>query len=1043
MVSRIGVAGATDNALSIDVPWTHYGTSDPIDIEAGDVAVLAWNGQSSPTWTPPAGWVLAAPEVIGSTGSHRSRIYVRELAGDEDASPIALTASAINKMMGMLLILRDVDAADIIDAIASRDETTTGTSHANPMIETVADDAPVFVVIHERLTDSSTAYTAPSPGYTKRIQPVPVGGGGSVSGAIADDGLAVSRPGGTQVTPPPWTTGASTNNVITWTFSVTPRSTQAESGTGSITAGGTVSGDGVKAAAGTGSTSAAAALSGTGEADLPPSGTGSIAAAAALLGSGSKTSTGTGGAAAAAALAATGRKATAGTGSAAASATLTGTGHGELLEPPEFPEVPLDVLVELQLGGGVWTDITEDVYMRDEITITRGRADEGARADAAQVSLTLDNRSGKYSARNPYSPLYGVLGRNTPLRITASGKTGEEAWESVRAVVEVSSWPPKWDLSGNDRYVPITAAGILRRLGQGQKPLRSALFRSIAGAAPYTAWWPLEDGPAATFATSGYAGQRPATLTGDAKMTDTPSGGVAGGVEISETGRVLGHVPDGAAEWIVGCWLDVPANIADEDIVPYVQWYTPGAVRGANWDIVTAGGFGGVMVLTAVDHDSQVIWSTPGAIDVRGRGPVQLLIAAYQDGGIVQVRTYVNGVEDIIGGIAADMAAPVTAIGLNPWIDTTTGTRYAGTISHLLVAPYARLADVTGHVNAGGGYVGERAADRITRVCAEEGIPVTVTGDPAESAQMGPQRPLTPLELLAEAADADGGTLGEQREALGLQYRCLTEDYNTAAALVLDYAAGDIAPPLELIEDDQRTRNDVTATRTGGASAQIVVEDGPLSIQPPPDGVGRYDEGVTVNVARDDQLYAVAGWRAHLGTWDEARLPTVPINLAASPELIPDVIAVDAHTHIQLARLPDEFPPPGTADLMVEGYTEVIGDFDWDVTLNTVPAGPWTVAVLEDLVLSHVDTDGSELAAAVGAADTVLSVAVTDGPLWTTDPAALPFDIAMGGEVLTVTAITGAASPQTFTVVRAVNTVTKPHTAGTRIRLAHPAIVAR
>lgn len=1041
MVTAVGFAGATANAVEVLVPWEHYGTSDPIEIEPGDVGILAWNGSIGNTWTPPDGWDLAAPEVIGSTGSHRSRIYVRELTGDEADEPIVLTASEINKMMGMLIVLRDVDTSAIIDAINFRDEDTTGTSHANPSITTVADDAPVFVIIHERLTNSSTNYGAP-PGYIKRLQPVPVGGGGSVSGAVADDGLAVSRPGGTLVTPPPWTGGESTNNVITWTFSVTPRTSQDESGTGSISAAAAVTGGGTKGGAGTGSITAAAALSGDGEADLPPSGTGSITAAAALSGTGVKAAAGIGAAAAAAAVTGAGAKGASGTGSITAAAALSGAGTGELLAPPAFPDAPLDVLVELLIDG-VWTDITEDVYLRDEIEISRGRADEAPRADPAELSLTLNNRSGKYSARNPLSPLYGKIGRNTPIRVSVKGKTvDDEEWQSVRVVAEVSSWPPKWDVSGEDRYVPITAAGILRRLGQGQKPLRSALYRSIAGAAPYTAWWPLEDGPRAHQAASGYAGQPPARLVGDAKMTDTPSGGVAGGVEITETGRVSASVTGGTADWVVCCWMDVPANIADEDATPFLQWRTPGALLASQWDLVTAGGFGGVLVLTTVDHDNQVINTMVGSIDIRGRGPVQVVVAGHQEGGLVRVESWVDGVPDIVGGTAPDFPGPVTAIGLNSSIDTSAGTRYAGTISHLLVAPYSRLADVLSHADAGGGYVGETAAARAERIGAEEGIPVEIIGDPDESAPMGPQQPLTPLELLEDCANADGGTLSEQREALGLRYRIRAQDYNTDPDLVLDYAAGDIAPPLEPVEDDQGTRNDVTASRPGGSSAQVVVEEGPLSIQPPPAGVGRYDEAVTVNVAADEQLLDVAGWRAHLGTWDEARFPTVPINLAAAPHLIPDVIELDSRTHVRLVNLPDEVPP-GPVDLFVNGYTEVLGDFDWDLTFNASPARPWTVGVIEDDVLGHVDTDGSELADAVGPTDTQISVTVTAGPLWTLDPADLPFDVIMGGEIVTVTAISGTSNPQTFTVSRALNGVVKAHDAGTDVRLAHPAIVAR
>jgi hypothetical protein len=63
-------------------------------------------------------------------------------------------------------------------------------------------------------------------------------------------------------------------------------------------------------------------------------------------------------------------------------------------------------------------------------------------------------------------------------------------------------------------------------------------------------------------------------------------------------------------------------------------------------------------------------------------------------------------------------------------------------------------------------------------------------------------------------------------------------------------------------------------------------------------------------------------------------------------------------------------------------------------------------------------------------------------PLWTTAAADFPFDIAIDGERITVTNITGASSPQTFTVQRAINGVTKAHPAGTPVVLFQPCYFA-
>src|SRR4051794_33337410 len=76
--------------------------------------------------------------------------------------------------------------------------------------------------------------------------------------------------------------------------------------------------------------------------------------------------------------------------------------------------------VELQLGG-TWTDITNRVYHRDRIRISRGRRDEGQRVDPSACTLTLKNKGGYFSPRNPLSPLYGLIGRNTPVRVSVTG----------------------------------------------------------------------------------------------------------------------------------------------------------------------------------------------------------------------------------------------------------------------------------------------------------------------------------------------------------------------------------------------------------------------------------------------------------------------------------------------------------------------------------------------------------------------------------------------------------------------------------------------
>ncbi|MEI5098992.1 hypothetical protein RB200_10575 [Streptomyces sp. PmtG] len=166
--------------------------------------------------------------------------------------------------------------------------------------------------------------------------------------------------------------------------------------------------------------------------------------------------------------------------------------------------------VELLLGA-TWQDITGDVFTASPVAITRGRPDEGARTDAASCEFVLDNTTGRYSPRNPASDLYGLLGRNTPVRVSVTPQ-GPDGPRSVRFVGEVAAWPVRWG-TPHDVAVTVQAAGILRRLGQGTKALDSTLRRRIPSAAP-RAYWPMEEAREATRAFSPIPGVRPAAMTG-------------------------------------------------------------------------------------------------------------------------------------------------------------------------------------------------------------------------------------------------------------------------------------------------------------------------------------------------------------------------------------------------------------------------------------------------------------------------------------------------------------------------------------------------
>jgi hypothetical protein len=623
--------------------------------------------------------------------------------------------------------------------------------------------------------------------------------------------------------------------------------------------------------------------------------------------------------------------------------------------------------------------------------------------------------------------------------------------EVDRFVGTVPEWPPRWgDKAAADATVQVVASGIFRRLRQGKTPLRSAAHRAISAAAPL-AYWPLEDPERAVAAASAVAGVKPMTPIGVSRFT-TPSGvpiraagapkfaanvGPGGAdklVSLLDGGLLRGQVPKVAATaWQIDFTAAFNLSAWDPSFVMSPIGWTARGTYG--WWTV---GFANNSVMVRLDHTP--LSGSFGFADVAFQAydgqPHHYRITAAQAGANITARIYIDGVLRATAddgnfptpGPVVGTLGEVVEVLINSNEDPNMGLPYA--FGHVAYWPSILSTPVAdGLVDAVYGWPGETAAGRIIRVCGEEGIPYHVR-DSGLGQAMGPQPVATVLDILRQSEAADGGVLAELQA--GVRYMERVERYNPPVALALDFANGDIAEAPEPTEDDQRARNDWTVKRQDGGEFQHVDQDH-IDLN------GRYDDSRTVNVVRDADLPAIAQWLVHEGTVDALRWPRIDLNLAASPELIPAWLACG-----QGARLTADNPPATAVrdalDVIVEGYVEILGEFDWHVALNCSPAATYQVFQVEDTTLGRLDSSTSVLASGVNASATSLSVSIT-GALWSTTSE--PWDIDVGGERMTVTAVSGATSPQTFTVTRAVNGVSKAHSAGARVRLWRSGVVAR
>lgn len=583
---------------------------------------------------------------------------------------------------------------------------------------------------------------------------------------------------------------------------------------------------------------------------------------------------------------------------------------------------------------------------------------------------------------------------------------------------ELAAYPTEWHPSGKHAWVSATTAGILRRLRRGEHALDSTLRRRIPSFGPL-AYWPMEEGASATQAYSPIPGVRPLTLTNvnwagaDSLASSNPLPVLAssGG----DLAVMRGTIPAPAAaltswevDWVYR--LD-NANATDRT---FMRILSTGTV--AEWIIQSSSAHS---VVKGLDSEGTQIFSQNigTGLDLFGQWVhVRFLVA--QNGGNVEwdiVWADVGGDAGTFGASLAGTAGRPTGVaspaeGFSSDLDGMA-------IGHISVWP---AADTFAYFRAIDAWTGETAGERMQRLADEETIPLTVCGVVAEQTLVGPQRPDAVLNLLEQAGDADGGILYEDREQPTLRYRDRAGMYNQTPALVLDYNAPGLAPPLKPTGDDDATENDVTVNRVSGSSARAVLEEGPMSVQAPPNGVGTgYDSSYTLNLHSDDQAEPHAYWRMWLGTYEGRRYPQVHVMVhRASPEVVDQILNVDVGDKLVIQN-PPVWVAPGDIELIVQGYEESwAGPFQWDIVFTCTPGAPWNVGQVGDGERGRVDANpsGSTLAVATDADDTLIVVHTpARGPMgpapWITSagpaptyPAEFPYDIRFGGETARVLA---------------------------------------
>lgn len=700
--------------------------------------------------------------------------------------------------------------------------------------------------------------------------------------------------------------------------------------------------------------------------------------------------------------------------------------------PLTFPTTPMAIKVEFYLGTQ-WVDVTDYVLWKPQIKITRGRKDVKTKGVPSTCALTLKNNDRRFSTRYVNGPYYGLLTKATRMRVWINPGIG---WR-LRGTWTISEWPPTWS-TGNDRVVSIVGRGRLYSLGLGDEPLRSPMERSIVAASPVT-YHPGEDGSNATSIASGLvdAGSTVLSLAGSINFSSNSS--IPGSKSLptfsGSTSINTTFTHTFASHWQMDWWAEIPAAPAAE--VHLMRVF----VRGGNvdyWHIALGPTYWSVR---AIKVDGSVLVDSGAAPLTQfflGE-PIHLrLMVRDEGGGTLRWAGEVNRLDTsgfVLSGTYSDTFG-------NPysWVQPNYTDLDGSMFGHW--AMYDAY-DFSATDSSANGYDGELATDRFDRLLTEEGIPHVVTETSVETETMGPQGTDTLINLLRDCAEVNEGVLDEDLDD-NLRLLSRSIRYGAMPVVRLNYAAGEVSPDLQPVDDDTFIRNKWTISRTNGSKAIYEVTTGPLSTADSPAGIGPHPDSATLNLSTDTQAYAHAAFRASRDTVDELRYKVLPFQLDRDPEYVDNWTRYD----VVSARLVVTNAPADVGgddiDQIIEGYQERITDLSYKVDAYTSTAAPYRVGTVEDAAF-RLDCAGSTLSAAVDETATSLTLTIVDNCVW--DHGDGDFAVSVAGEDMLVTAA-GAATgtyplqAQTLTVVRSINGVVKRHAVGEPVVVRDPFVIA-
>lgn len=691
-----------------------------------------------------------------------------------------------------------------------------------------------------------------------------------------------------------------------------------------------------------------------------------------------------------------------------------------------FPGVKLAIKVQLYgiVSAATWTDVSTYVFWADKIKVKRGLSQNDQSHDGSfdYCELTFDDTDRRFAPRNLNGPYAGRLGVNTPMRVYWDAGNGDV----FRFQGVVPYWNPSFQV-GARRYVKVQATDDRRRMqiGPGLQISQSPIYTSTTKSSALVSYMPLEDGDDTDTPTL-ISGQKVAVngmfnWANDSGLPGSkplPTFDATSYIIVSPTQHAYnGH-------WQYDWFTKLDAAPATATILQRIWVNSTGSSGIAFWDILLGTT---TYEVRGYDRNGTSIVSS-GTFDINALFPgtwMHMRLMARNatsttfDWQFVTFKYDVTGGGVLSGSGVAGQCGNLSAASI--------GMAQAGfdgfAVGHVAFYDAYNLSTVDSSGNA---YNGEPPGTRWSRILDEQGIlnsrRVGVGSDTVAMGRQTSNDVMANLRecLLANEGFMDGGSTSNDDGKLRFTERSYLEN-RTAVEMTIDYAARR-AYALEPSDTDDMIGNDVTARRTGGASARVVQEHGPRNVMDPaadPLGVGRYASSQDYSLSTDAQAIHHAGWAVNLGTVDEPQIKSVEIwfeRPGVAAALLTTWEGLDTWRRIAITNPPVE-AGTATLDELIAGYVETFDQHSIHADITCRPFSPYKVGILDSsggaASDQRLDSADTRTLAALAAGDTSMLTYNTGTEErtpteWT--HADGDYGVLVGGEIVTVTAVSSPAA---------------------------------